>query len=89
MLWLTVVGLRTVLRVARLDASLSFVDLTVESEPGEGAMPRATGRSAQILRARGRMNARSILTKRLTARIGICCLKNVTQLWVTLESVAH
>src|SRR5215469_5987640 len=43
--------------------ALSCASLTVESEAGEGAMPRATGRFAQILRARGCVNARmNILT---------------------------
>ena len=50
--------------------ALSFTNLTVESEAGEGAMPRATGWFAQILRARSRVNApMNILTKRVISRV--------------------
>jgi hypothetical protein len=44
--------------------ALSFANFTAESEPGESAMSRATGRFAQILRARSRVNVRmNMLTK--------------------------
>ena len=43
--------------------ALSCASPTVESEAGEGAMPRATGRFAQLLRPRGCVNARmNVLT---------------------------